>query len=136
MKYGNRATLSKVSRKTVDVEIPEADQVFRLRELSGTERDKFEVAVFKEDKDGKRTVEPLHLKARLVALCWVDPDNNNARVYADDEVHQLNDDWPSSIVGKLFLAAQHLNGLDAAAVEEATKNFASAPADASSSDLH
>ena len=124
--------LETMARKSVVVDVPEADASFRLREISGTERDTFEVSAFKESQDGKRTVDPLYLRARLVALCLVGEDN--VRLYADEEVHQLSDNVPASIIGKLFVAAQTLNGLDADAVETAAKNSASVPADASSSD--
>ena len=134
MKYGNRATLEALLRKTMDVEIPEADACFRLREMSGTERDTFEVGAFKDTADGKRVVDPLYLRARLVALCLVGEDN--VRLYADDEVHMLSDNLSSSVIGKLFAAAQTLNALGAADAEDAAKNSASAPAGASPSDLH
>jgi hypothetical protein len=132
MKYGNRASLESIKRKTVEVEVPEADAIFRLREMSGTDRDKFEVSAFKEDKDGKRSVDPLYLRARLVALCLVGEDN--VRLYADDEIHMLSDNASASVIGKLFAAAQTLNALDGAAVEDAAKNSVSAPAGASPSD--
>lgn len=129
MKFGTRASLQGIPRKTIDVTI--GDDTFRLREMSGTERDRFEVAAFKE-QDGKRVVEPLYLRARLVAICMIGEDN--VRLYADDEVSQLSDEVPASIIGQLFEAAQKLNGLDAAAVEAAAKNSASVPAGASPSD--
>ena len=132
MKFGNRASLEAIQRKTIDVEVPEADSVFRLREMSGTDRDKFEVSAFKDDKDGKRIVDPLYLRARLVALCLVGEDNK--QLYYDDEVHILSDAVPASVIGKLFAAAQTLNALDGGAVEDAAKNSESAPAGASPSD--
>lgn len=131
MKYGNRATLETIPRKTIDVEVPEVDAMFRLREMSGTERDKFEVSVFKEEANGTRKVDPLYLRARLVALCMVGDDN--VRLYADDEVLQLSDTIPSAVLGTLFAAAQKLNGLDATAVEDAAKNSESGPVNGSSS---
>lgn len=131
MKIGNRDTLEKVSRRTVDVEFPEQGTAYRLREMSGTERDKFEVAAFKDGADGKRVVDPLYLRARLVALCMIGDDG--VRLYADDEIHQLSDAVPAAVIAKLFVAAQHLNGLDADAVEDAAKNSASVPAGASPS---
>ena len=134
MKYGTRASLEAIQRKTVEVEVPEADAIFRLREMSGTDRDKFEVSAFKDDKDGKRIVDPLYLRARLVALCLVGEDN--VRLYADDEIHMLSDNASASVIGKLFAAAQTLNALDGAAVEDAAKNSESAPAGALPSDLH
>lgn len=129
MKLGNRSVLENVVRKTLDVDIPELDASFRLREMSGTERDKFEVAAFKEGADGKRSIDPLYLRARLVALCLVGDDG--VRLYADDEIHQLSDAVPSSVLGRLFEAAQKLNGLDATALETAGKNSESGPVAAS-----
>ena len=134
MKHGTRASLEGIKRKSVEVEVPEADAVFRLREMSGTDRDKFEVSAFKEDKDGKRSVDPLYLRARLVALCLVGEDN--VRLYGDDEVHMLSDNASASVIGKLFAAAQALNALDGAATEDAAKNSASAPAGALPSASH
>ena len=131
MKSGTRAMLETMARKSVIVDVPEADASFRLREMSGTERDTFEVAAFKESQDGKWTVDPLYLRARLVALCLVGEDN--VRLYADEEVHQLSDNVPASVLGKLFAAAQTLNGLDGGDVEDALKNSASVPAGASTS---
>lgn len=132
MKLGNRTT--KIPRKTIDVEIPEIDTAFRLREMNGTQRDKFEIACFVEDKEGKRHVEAMYLRARLVAHCFI--DEAGEQVYADDEVHLLSDEYSASVIGKLFEAAQKLNGMDATAVEVAAKNSASVPAGASPSDLH
>jgi len=130
MKLGNRTTLTAIPRKTIDVEFPETDTCYRLREMSGTERDKFEVAAFKDGPDGKRVVDALYLRARLVALCMVGEDGE--RLYADDEIAQLSDAVPASTLGKLWEAAQTLNGLDADAVETAAKN-SDAPAGASPS---
>lgn len=101
-----------------------------LRGLSGTERDRFEAAVFK-DEGGKRTIDPVYLRARLVSLCLVDDAGN--RVYTDDQVTELSDDYPSEVLQTLFSAAQKLNGLDAAAVENAAKNSEGAPTGASPS---
>lgn len=131
MKIGNRASLQAIPRKTLQVEFPEFDTAYKLREMSGTDRDKFEIAAFKEDAEGKRHVEPLYLRARMVALCMV--DDAGVRLYADDEIDMLSNEIPASIIGKLFVAAQKLNGMDADAVEVAAKNSASVPADASPS---
>jgi hypothetical protein len=133
MKIGNRTTLSEIPRKTIDVPFPEMHTAYRLREMSGTERDTFEIAQFKEQSDGKHKVEPLYLRARLVALCLV--DETGARLYADDEVQQLSDGVPAATIGKLFAAAQTLNGLDADAVDNAGKNSDAVPSGDSLSDL-
>lgn len=135
-KIASRAALEGIKRNFLDVEIPEVG-CFRLRELSGTERDRFEVSVIHEENvtgaDGKtqsvRKVEAMLLRARLVALSLVGEDGK--RLYADDEVEILSDAVPSSVLGRLFEAAQKLNGLDAAAQEAAGKNSESAPTGAS-----
>jgi hypothetical protein len=131
MRIGNRASLQAIPRKTVTVRFEEYDTEYRLREMSGTDRDKFEIAAFKEDSEGVRHVQPLYLRARMVALCLV--DENNVRLYADDEIDQLSDEIPASVIAVLFVAAQKLNGLGADAVEAAAKNSESGPVAASPS---
>lgn len=124
-KIAGRAAIQGMSRKTVDVELD--GLTYRLREMSGTQRDRFESAAVvekAEEVDGKReirrVVDPMYLRARLVAMCWVDEDGTQC--YADDEVHMLSDDIPASKLNVLFEAAQKLNGLDADAVKVAEKN--------------
>ena len=134
MKFGNRASLEAIPRKTEDVPFPEFDTFYRLREMSGTERDKFEISAFKVTTNGsgdKREIDPLYLRARLVGLCMIDEDGK--RCYADNEIQKLADAVPSSVLGKLFTTAQKLNGLDAGAVEAAAKNSESGPDSASGS---
>jgi hypothetical protein len=156
MKFGTRAALEAARRRTVDVTLPLSvstdgngtlateEVTFRLREMSGTERDKFEIGAFKDEVQIKlvggkptevsnRRVDTLYLRARLVALCLV--DDADKRMYADNEIHALSDALSSSTLNLLFEAAQKLNGLDQAAVEAAAKNSASVPADASPSAL-
>ena len=133
MKIGNRTTLSEIPRKTIDVPFPELHTAYRLREMSGTERDVFEIEQYKENSDGKQKVEMRYLRARLVALCLV--DETGARLYADDEVSQLSDGVPAAVLAKLFVAAQTLNGMDADAVDNAGKNSDAVPSGDSLSDL-
>ena len=130
MKKGTRAALESVKRKTVAIDLPEIDASFTLREMSGTERDRFEDGTFSE-VDGKRVVNTVYLRARLVALCLI--DEAGARLYADNEIEQLSDAVPASVLHKLFDAAQKLNGLDQTAVESAAKNSGSAATGASAS---
>jgi hypothetical protein len=136
MKYGTRAALQGAVRKTVEVEVPELGASFLLREMSGTERDKFEAGAIttKMSEDGKtsvRELNTLYLRARLVSMCLVGDDG--VRLYADDEVEQLSDGVPAAIIAKLFIKAQELNGLDGMAAENAAKNSESAATGASGS---
>jgi hypothetical protein len=126
-----RNAFASVPRKTVELEVPEMGGSIRLREMSGTERDQFEVAAFREGADGKQKVDPMFLRARLVASCLVDDKDN--RLYRADEIEQLSNDLPAGILARLFEAAQKLNGVDSKAVENAEKNSAAAPQGASTS---
>jgi len=145
MSLANRATLKGIRRKTVDVTVelevegsaaPSAS-VFRLREMSGTERDDFEISTFREEKytdekgkpQTRRVMEPKLLRARLVAFCLIGDDG--ARLYGDNEVEALSSDFPAMLLAELFEAAQKLNGLDAKAVDDAEKNSPSGPPAAS-----
>ncbi len=134
MKFGNRASLQAIPRKCEDVEFPELDTMYRLREMSGTERDRFEISAFKVTKNGSgtpsREIDPLYLRARLVTLCLVDEEGN--RIYDDGQVRECSDELPASVLTKLFAAAQKLNGLDAT-VEATAKNLPSEePSDSTS----
>ena len=119
MQKGTLQDLLAIARKQVVVPFPELGKEYTLRELSGTERDKFEAWTFSE-VDGKRTIMTTYMRARLVALCMV--DDSGARMVPDSEITALSDGTPSSVLNALFAAAQKLNGLDGAAVEDATKN--------------
>jgi hypothetical protein len=129
-----RSAFTSIPRKTVEVEIPELKGFVRLREMNGTERDTFEVSAFRDNGDGKTRIDPMYLRARLVARCLV--DEADKRIYGDDEIEQLSQDFPASILGRLFDAAQKLNGVDPAAVETAKKDSSATPAGASTSASH
>lgn len=137
MKYATRASAEALVRKTIDH--PIGDTLYRLREMSGTERDRFEMSVFKPAGTNgavpsgvvAKEVDPLYLRARMVVMCWVGEDNK--RLYKDSEVQLLSDTLPASILAELFTESQKLNGMAPTSVEDAAKNSASAPAGASTS---
>jgi len=142
-RYAGRGSRRNFPRKTIEVDIVGDDgqpETFRLLELSGADADDFSADVMSErvveNADGskatRREVQLKALRAKLVARCWVDAEGK--RVYADDEIEQLNTEWPSGVLGQLFKEAEKLNGLDVAAKDAAAKNSASAPAGASASD--
>lgn len=127
----SRALASRFPRRTARVEIdykPGPDDAFdeiqataTLREMSGVERASFAGIVLRDSADGKRKVDELQAQAGLVARCWIDPETGK-RHYNDDEVEQLAQDLPASIVGLLAEAAQRLNGLGVEATKAAEKN--------------
>jgi hypothetical protein len=116
----NRKELSSLSRRTIEVDLPEVGGSVRLREMNGLERDQFEVTAFREKGDGKTRIDPMFLRARLVARCLVDENDN--RLYGDDEIEQLNVDLPASVLAKIFDAAQKLNGVEPGAIDAAKKD--------------
>lgn len=127
MKFGNRASLEEIPRKTEDVEFPEFDTFYRLREMSGLERDTFEASVFKKTTNGAnpnapREVDPILLRARLVALCLIDEQGELCYTNPKDLATKVS----ATVLIKLFTAAQKLNGLEPTAVEDAAKNSESA----------
>jgi len=128
MKIGNRASLEAIQRKIEDVEFPEFETYYRLREMSGTERDDYEIAALKKTSNGtgKTTheVEMKFLRARLVALCLV--DESGERIYGDKQIKECSE-LPQGVLLKLYTAANKLNGLEPEAVKEAEKNSASDP---------
>lgn len=126
---GNGAAYQEDEREIIEVQY--RNKTYYLREMSGTERDRWEMASFQEGK-----VNPLYLRARLVAFCEVDKDGKQVRGTSEKEVEAFSDKVPSGKLSRLFVAAQELNGIGADAVEKAEKNSASVPADASTSGLH
>jgi len=82
-----------------------------LRPLKSRDRDNFEASVV--GVDGHRDLH--NLRARLVALCWVDEDGTP--VGSEDEIGDLQADF----VGALFDAVRKMNGMDTDSVEEAGK---------------
>lgn len=113
------AILGADDMKTVDVEVPEWGGSVRLRTLTGGERDKFESDMV--DQRGKNNkLNLVNLRARLVALCAV--DEGGKRMFGDNEVSRLGAK-SASVLDKLFVAAQKLNGMTEADVEELAEGF-------------
>ena len=102
--------------KPVEVELPQfakdgAFSIF-LKPLSSRDRDNFEASVV--GIDGQRDLH--NLRARLVALCWVDEDGKP--IGSEDAVGDLRADF----VGAVFDQVRHLNGMDSDDVDEAGKD--------------
>lgn len=111
---------------TEDVEVPEWGGTVRLRALTGTERDAFEVSVA---GDGKKNLS--NLRARLVALSVV--DDKGERLFTDADVKKLGLKSAAAL-DRLFDKARHLSGLDEDDVEELAGNSDAAQSGASTSD--
>lgn len=112
---------------TEDVPVPEWGGDVRVRTLTGTERDAFELSISGDGK--KKNLE--NLRARLAALCIIDEDGQ--RVFSDDDVRKLGLKSAGAL-GTVFDVASRLNGLTEKDVEELAGNSEAAPSGASTSD--
>lgn len=115
------------------VEVQYRGKTYYIKEMTGTERDRFEIASFKQNGAGTQRVDMLHLRARLVSFCEVHKDGSRIRGTSEAQIAVYSDRVPSGKLAVLFAAAQKLNGLEATAVEDAEKNSASDPENSSTS---
>ncbi len=106
---------SQSANKVQVVDLAEVDEPVYVRVMSGTERDAWEIASF---RDGK--VLPEHFRAKLVVRCLC--DEKGERLFKDEETGLLSDSLPSPAVVKLFDAAHKLNRLSKEDTDELVKN--------------
>lgn len=112
------AILEAQDRKTETVEVPEWGGAVVVSEMSGTDRDAYEAALF-VDRAGKREVDMANVRARLAALCIVDEAGN--RLFTDADVMVLGRKSATAL-DRVASVAQRLNGMGARAVEDEVKN--------------
>jgi len=111
------------------VEVPEwrngpddPTPVFRIKGLSGADRDSWEGQTFQLDpRTGRQKMNMNHYRARLVARCIVD-GNGKRSFYTDDHVRMLSG-MPASGLIRLFDVAQRLSGVTDEDVDEMTKDL-------------
>lgn len=104
-----------------------------IRTLTGTERDAFEASMVKISKNGKAEQNIQNIRARLVILTVIDPDDNNLPVFTEADVKELGNKSALEL-DKVFSAAQRLNGFTKEDVEELAKGFDSDPSESSTSE--
>lgn len=120
------AILGADDRATVDVEVPEWGGTVRVRALSGTERDAYEVALAGVRPDGTRRLNLVNVRARLIAMACV--DEAGERLFTDKDVEALG--AKSGVaMQRVFEAAQALSGLTDEDVQELAEGFAPAPSE-------
>lgn len=103
-----------------------------IRTLSGTERDKFEASMVEVSKSGRPKQNIENIRARLVILTVIDPDDHNLPVFTDRDVAELGSKSALEL-DKVFAAAQKLNGFTKEDVEDLAKGFDSDPSESSTS---
>jgi hypothetical protein len=107
---------------TKDVEVPEWGGSVRMRGLTGSERDAYELSLW-QVRGEKRILRMENARARLVAMCIV--DENGERMFSDAEAKDLGRK-SGKVLDRLFDEARKLSGLTAEDVEELAEGFDSA----------
>jgi hypothetical protein len=113
--------------ESITVEVPEWDGSVIVRTLTGTERDAFETQLVKV-VDGKRVPDLDNLRAKLLAATLVDEAGNS--LFEPGDFAALGGKRAAAL-DRIFTVAQRLNGMAPDAVEDAAKNSAPGPSDAS-----
>jgi len=96
------------------IAVPEWDCAFYLRNMTGTERDSWELASF---RDGK--ISPEHFRAKLLVRCIA--DEQGKRVFTDEDAAALSGK-SSQVLLRLYDVAARLNGIGVKAVDDLAKN--------------
>lgn len=104
-----------------------------IRMLTGTQRDEFEASMVEISKSGRPRQNLANLRARLVMLCAVDPDDGNLPLFTKEDLRELGNKSAIAL-DRVFGAAQRLNGFTEADIEGLTEGFGSAPSESSTSE--
>jgi hypothetical protein len=105
-------------RSYEDVMVKEWGGTVRLQGMSSAQRDQYEAEAYQANKKGG-TEAFKNLRARLVAMCWVDEDGKP--VATGKRVEQLGQK-SAKVVNDLFDVCRRLNGLTEGDVEELEGN--------------
>lgn len=102
-------------RKTIDVEVPEWGGTVRVATMSATARDSWEYSM----SDTKGKLNPVNIRAKLVAACLV--DINGELLFKEKDIPGLGKKSAKAL-DRIFAKAQKLNGIGDAEVEDLAKN--------------
>lgn len=116
-------------RKIESVDVPEWGGTVNVREMSGLERDKFDMTV----RDGEDKLNLENYRARLVAATAC--DEHGGLIFTLNQVVALGQK-SSVVLSRVFRVAQRLNGMSAEAVKDAKKDSEPAVSVASPSGSH
>lgn len=125
--------MSKDDLKTATVYVPEWEETLTIKSLTGKERDAFESSMVEFGKNGSTKQNLKNVRARLVALTVIDPDDKNFRVFSDKDIEALGNKSAAAL-DRVFSASQKLNGFTKEDVEELAKGFDDDPSESSTSD--
>lgn len=132
----NKADLLEKAKKlnTKDIEVPEWGTTVTIKELMGSERDRYESMTVRVDpKTGNLVPNLVNARARLVAMCVVDENSNRMWTDTESDILELGS-LSAKGLDRVYEACQDLSGLSDSDVEEAAENFGSTPPESSTSD--
>jgi hypothetical protein len=113
-----------------DVDVPQWGGTVRLRGLTGTERDAYEVSMIKA-REGNLEANLQNVRAGLIAKCIVGEDGQ--RLFTDGEVKRLGMK-AGVVLDRLFAVASRLSGLSRSDVDELAGNLDEDRSESSTSD--
>jgi hypothetical protein len=123
--------------RTEEVHVPEwataGDDVVVIRTLTGKERDKFEASMVRMGRNGKPEQNLANLRARLVILTAIDPDDNNLPIFSEKDIDFVGGKSAAAL-DRVFGAAQKLNGFSSGDVEALAEGFDGDQSESSTSD--
>jgi len=122
----DRGSFDALTCRVEKVNVPEIGDSCYLRVMTARERDAYDMS---QGDPLTRKVNLEHITARLLVRCLCDEEGE--RLYADDELDQIGN-MPSTVTEPLFNECRRINGMTAAAVEDAVKNSEATPGDSSS----
>jgi hypothetical protein len=133
---GDKSTLLANAKKlnTKEIDVPEWGISVNIKELMGSERDRFESSTVKIDsKTGNLVPNMVNQRARLVAMCLV--DETGKRMFSDTEADILTlGSLSAKGLDRVYEAAQELSGLSNEGTDEAVENFDEPPTESSTTD--
>lgn len=103
-----------------------------IKMLTGTQRDEFEASMVEVTKSGRPRQNLANVRARLVMLCAIDPDDNDLPLFTKEDLRELGNKSAVAL-DRVFSAAQRLNGFTESDIEELAEGFSSAPSESSTS---
>lgn len=103
----------------VVVDVPEWGGTVKVKALTGRQRDAFEASIVEQRRGGKAVVQMDNIRAKFVALCVVD-DNDQPLFYPSDV--ELLGELSAAALERVFDAGRRLSGMSQNDIEELAGN--------------
>jgi len=129
--YGGREDAFKGQRTYEDVYVSEWGKWYRVRGLTGIERDQYESSITITERDGSERINVKNARPKLLVVSVVDA--NDQLLFSMSDVPQLAKQ-PAAAIQKVFDVARRISGLSTEVSREIDQAFASAQNDDSTSD--